>query len=170
MRVHLRPPLFVVALLVLLSRCGDSGGPNVSTGTYYLTTLDGLPPPFVLSDDHFSTGERIVVERIVDSMKIQSRVDLYRTQIVQTTFYASDGSSHSGTGGWGNSGTYHVTDRRMIIEFVNLIGDPIPPETLEVVSDDILIGRRMVGGGCLPGPPVECPTAPRIREFKYTRD
>jgi len=170
MGVYVRPLLFLSALLVLLSVCSDSTGPAVGLGSYYLTTLDGLPPPFTLSDDHFSTGERIVVERIVDSISIRSTMDLYRAQEQQTTFYAPDGSSHSANAGWGNSGTFHVTGRRMIIEFVDLIGDATPPETLEVVSDDVLIGRKLVRGWCLAGPPMECPTTPRIREFKYTRN
>ncbi|SRR5436309_5554608 len=161
--------IFGSALLAGLASCGDSAGPSISRGTYYLTALDDLPAPFVLSDDHFSTGERIVSERVVDSISVQSRVDLYRARAESTTFYAPDGSSTGGAGYWGSSGTYHVSNGRMIIEFVNYIGDPTPPETLQVLSDSVLLGRELVGGWCLSGPPQECPTAPRIREFRYAR-
>ena len=155
------------AVLLELASCSDSTAPNVSPGTYYLATLDSQPSPFILSDDHFSTGERIVVERLIDSINVKSGTELFRARTDSTTFYAPDGSATGTRQSWGNSGTYRVTNGRMIIQFD--IPSPVAAETLEVQRDRVVVGHELVGGWCRSGPPQECPTAPRIREFRYTQ-
>ena len=154
-------------VLLQLASCSDSTAPHVSAGAYYLASLDSQPSPFILSDDHFSTGERIVVERLIDSINVTSGTQLFRSRTDTTTFYAPDGSATGTRQSWGNSGTYSVRNGRMIIQFD--IPDPVAAETLEVQRDRVLVGHELVGGWCLSGPPQECPTTPRIREFRYSQ-
>jgi hypothetical protein len=167
-------PIQVLALafaaVLLVWSCSDALGPPVQTGSYSLTTLDGNPPPFVLSDDHFSAGDRIVVEQVADSIAIQSSSRLVRGQGIRVWFYAPDGSFDTLSSGWSRTASYKATTSglatHLIVTF-DALGDPMPSETLEVAADRAIIGRRIIAGWCKTGPPEECPTTPRLREFVY---
>jgi hypothetical protein len=136
-----------------------------------LTTIDGKPAPFILSDDHFSAGNRIVVEQTVDSVNLESGSSLVRSQSLRVWYYAADGTLDTATAGWTSTATYSIvgplTDRRLIIVYPELLGPPMPPETLRVSSNDVLVGHRDVGGSCAAGPPPDCPTTPHTSVFTY---
>jgi hypothetical protein len=169
---HLVLPLkqaaYSAGLLLVVSNCSEVFGPFARMGTYDLTLLDGQPGPFILSDDHFSAGNRIVIEQVSDSIRIESPAALIRTQGTRTWFYASDGSFDTVSGGWSSTATYQVVGRRMTIVYP-LLGSPIPPETLQVADRGILVGHRMIGGWCTVAQPPECPTLPHLREFTYEK-
>jgi hypothetical protein len=152
--------------------CNEGVGPTRGMGNYELATFDGAPAPFILSDDRFAAGDRIVVEQVTDSISIQSRSRLIRARSTRVSFYAPDGSLDSASAGWSRTASYTRTGlifpHQMIITF-DAIPSPVPPETLEVASSEVLIGHRLIGGWCKAGPPLECPTEARIREFVYRR-
>ena len=162
---------FALAAVCALS-CNEGVGPTRGMGNYALAALDGAPPPFILSDDRFTAGDRIVVEQVTDSISIQSRSRLIRAQATRVSFYAPDGSLDSVSAGWSRTASYATTGllfpHQLIITF-DAIPSPMPPETLEVASSQVLIGHRLIGGWCKIGPPLECPTETRIREFVYRR-
>ncbi len=157
--------------LVALSSCSELLGPSPQLGTYALAKLNGQPAPFILSDDHFSAGNRIVVEQVADSIRVESDTSLVRGHATRTSFYAPDGTLHdSGTTTWSSTASYHVSGTRMTIVYPRrFLGDSVPPETLSVAAGNLIMGHRMVGGWCETGPPLECPTPPRLLEFTYQR-
>jgi hypothetical protein len=152
----------------LLLSCTDGLVPGA--GTYVLTALDGTPAPFILTDDLFAAGDRVVVEQTADSVTLQSRSRLVRSQGFRTLFYAADGTLVDSTKAfWSGTASFTVkgvvAPRRLIITYDDIVS--MPPETLEVRAEDRLIGRRIVAGWCESGPPQECPTPPHLREFDY---
>jgi len=162
---------FSIGGLVALASCSDLFGPSVRVGTYHLTLVDEQPAPFFLSDDHFSAGNRIVVEQVADSIHIESRFTLVRERSIRTWFYGSDETLDTLTSGWSGTASYDVNGRRMIIVYPVLGGvfPPISPETLRVVDDRTLIGHHIVAGWCTVAQPPECPTVPHLSDFTYER-
>jgi hypothetical protein len=161
-------PLLTTACLLL--SCSEVLGPTIELGGYSLTALDGAPAPFVLSDGTFADGERIVVEQVQDSIRFESSSRLIRGWYIRTWFYRQNGSVDTVFAGMASTGSYTKVGSGLphkLIITLDAVGTPVPPETLEVVSNVVIIRRRLVGGWCKLGPPQECPTTPRVREFAY---
>jgi hypothetical protein len=144
--------------------CGDATGPADPSGSYALAAVNGTGAPFVLIDHTFSSGDRLVLEVVYDSLVFTSDSTVQRTRAEQTTRFGADGTvlgPHRREDAL--PGRYLRAGGRVIIDWRGPLHPTVPTDTL-IVEPGALAQTRLVGIWCAEGCPPPEPTT-----FTYRR-
>lgn len=155
-----------LALLVATGAGCDPTGPSTGiTGTYVLTAIDGVGSPLVVVDHTFSSGDRLLLRVVADSMTFTSDSTIQRSQVRESTTYRADGSvigPHESADGY--PGLYHREGDRLIVAWRSQVNPGVAGVDTLRIDPDRLTATRPIGLWCAEG----CPE-PRRAPFVYER-